>query len=66
MKSDNYVPWHWFELYKAKDGHRWRLRSMNGRIMADSAEAYSTASGAKRAAKTIKKCIQLASITVRK
>jgi uncharacterized protein YegP (UPF0339 family) len=29
-----------FVIYPAKDGYRWRLVARNGRIMADSAEAY--------------------------
>lgn len=27
-------------VYRATDGWRWRLRAANGRIVADSAEAY--------------------------
>lgn len=30
-----------FELYKAKDGWRWRLLSRNGKSIAESGEAYS-------------------------
>lgn len=29
-----------FHVYKAKDGWRWRLIASNGRIIADSGEAY--------------------------
>lgn len=29
-----------FEIYKARDGHRWRLRARNGRIIADGGEGY--------------------------
>lgn len=29
-------------IYEAKDGFRWRLRARNGRIVAESGEAYST------------------------
>lgn len=28
------------EVYKSKDGWRWRIRHNNGRILADSGEAY--------------------------
>lgn len=28
------------EVYKAKDGWRWRYRASNGRIMADGSEGY--------------------------
>jgi uncharacterized protein YegP (UPF0339 family) len=28
------------EVYKAKDGWRWRLRARNNRIVAESGEAY--------------------------
>ncbi len=27
-------------VYKAKDGYRWRAKSRNGRIVAESGEAY--------------------------
>jgi uncharacterized protein YegP (UPF0339 family) len=57
-----YAPWHWFEIYNAKDGWRWRLKSLNGRTIADSAEAYTSVSNAKRAAKTVKRWAVLASI----
>ena len=30
-----------FEIYKGKDGYRWRLKSSNGKILAESGEAYS-------------------------
>lgn len=29
-------------VYKAKDGYRWRLKARNGRIIAESGEAYSS------------------------
>lgn len=29
-----------FEIYRAKDGFRWRLKASNGRIIAESGEAY--------------------------
>ena len=29
-----------FELYKSKDGFRWRLRASNGKLIADGGEAY--------------------------
>lgn len=37
------------EKYEAKDGFRWRLKSTNGRIIADSSEAYSSMSALDRA-----------------
>lgn len=30
------------DVYQANDGWRWRLRSRNGRIVAESGEAYSS------------------------
>lgn len=40
-----------FLVYTDKaGGYRWRLMSANGRIVADSGEAYSTRNGARRAA----------------
>ena len=29
-----------FEIYRADDGFRWRLRAINGAIIADSGESY--------------------------
>lgn len=37
-------------VYKSAGSWRWRLKSANGRIVADSAEAYVTKRGADRAA----------------
>ena len=31
-----------FTVYWAKDGWRWRLKARNGRIVADSGEAYTS------------------------
>jgi len=42
-----------FRIYEAKDGWRWRLVAGNGRIVADSAEAYTTSGSAKRAADSL-------------
>lgn len=39
-----------FEVYKAADGWRWRLRAKNSKIVADSGEAYSSKSNCRRAA----------------
>jgi len=36
-------------IYPAEDGHRWRLKSSNGRIVADSGEAYTRSYDAKKA-----------------
>lgn len=41
-----------FQPYKAKDGWRWRLIAANGRIIADSGEAYARKSGVERAITT--------------
>lgn len=43
-----------FKVYEAKDGWRWRLLSGNNKIIADSGEAYSTASNARKAVRRIK------------
>lgn len=40
-----------FEVYKAADGWRWRLRAKNSKIVADSGEAYSSKSNCVRAAR---------------
>lgn len=39
--------------YKAKDGFRWKLVAVNGRIIADSGEAYTTKSSIRRAVDTV-------------
>lgn len=36
-------------VYKAKDGYRWRLKTRNGRIVAESGEAYTRRADAVRA-----------------
>lgn len=42
-----------FEVYEAKDGHRWRLAAANGRIIAESGEAYTRRNGATKAIDTV-------------
>lgn len=44
-----------FEVYRARDGYRWRLWSANGRIVAESGEAYVRISGAYDAIEWIKR-----------
>ena len=46
MKNKHYARW---VIYRAKDGWRWRLKASNGRIVADSGEAYATERGVTRA-----------------
>lgn len=38
-----------FVVYKAADGYRWRLVAANGRIVADSGEAYTRKHDAEKA-----------------
>lgn len=38
-----------FEVYKAADGWRWRIKAANGRIVADGGEAYASRRNARRA-----------------
>lgn len=40
-------------VYEAADGHRWRLRAANGRIIAESGESYSSRSKARHAAEAL-------------
>jgi uncharacterized protein YegP (UPF0339 family) len=40
-------------VYQALDGHRWSLTAGNGKIVAESGEAYSTRSRARRAAEAL-------------
>lgn len=43
-----------FEIYKDKSGeYRWRLRTANGRIIADSGEGYTRLRDAKRAVRRL-------------
>lgn len=46
-------------IYKAKDGYRWRLVAANGRIIAESGEAYSTWWNAKKAWHGMAECVIL-------
>lgn len=41
------------EKYEAKDGFRWRLLATNGKVIADSAEAYSSAYALERAVTSV-------------
>lgn len=38
-----------WEIWKAKDGWRWRLKAANGRIVAESGEAYTRKGDARKA-----------------
>lgn len=40
-------------VYRARDGWRWRLKAANGRIVAESGEAYTRTTSAIRAAKRL-------------
>lgn len=46
-----------FESYEAKDGFRWRLRAANGKIIAESGEAYTTNRDLNRAIRTVKAAV---------
>jgi uncharacterized protein YegP (UPF0339 family) len=41
-----------FVVYRARDGYRWRLIAANGRLIAESGEAYTRKHGAERAVTT--------------
>lgn len=41
------------EVYKARDGWRWRMWSRNGRIVADGSEAYTRRDSAMKGAKRL-------------
>lgn len=53
-----------FELYEGKDGWRWRLVAKNGRIVADSGEAYHGQGNARRALKVFRKGCNDADVVV--
>ena len=42
-----------FQIRKARDGWRWRLAEANGKIVAESGEAYSSKWNAKRAVRNL-------------
>jgi uncharacterized protein YegP (UPF0339 family) len=44
-----------FEIWNSRDGYRWRLWSANGRIVAESGEAYVTYSGVSEAIDWVKR-----------
>lgn len=50
-------------IYQATDGWRWRLKARNGRIVADSAEAYSSRTKARNAADALYSHVRNATIT---
>lgn len=47
-----------FVVYKAADGYRWRLVAANGRIVADSGEAYTRKRDAYRATVAVKAMVR--------
>ena len=51
-----------FEVYQARDGYRWRLWSANGRIVAESGEAYVTQQGALNAVYWVREQVPIAPI----
>lgn len=54
--------WH-FEVYEDSGGlYRWRLRSANGQIVANSGESFASRSNAERAAEIVKNHAALAAI----
>lgn len=44
---------HTLTVYRSPDGWRWRLRARNGKIVADSGEAYARKRNAVRAAESL-------------
>lgn len=50
------------QFHKAKDGWRWRLRARNGRIVAESGEAYSNRRKLRRGLNTTLTAIHWAEI----
>lgn len=46
-----------FQVYPAKDGFRWRLRAANGRIIAESGEAYTRKRDCIRAVEVVRAAI---------
>lgn len=46
-----------FQVYPAKDGYRWRLKAANGRIIAESGEAYTRRRDCIRAVRVVREAI---------
>ncbi len=53
-----------FEIYRAKDGWRWRLKAANHRIVACSGEAFSSKYSAERAASNVAFVLKYSTIKV--
>jgi len=51
-----------FTVYQARDGWRWRLVAANGKIIAESGEAYVSEYNAVRAAKRTKEIAPMAPV----
>ena len=52
------------EKYEAKDGFRWRLLATNGKVISDSAEAYSSSYALERAVTSVVNAFRLGVIEV--
>ncbi len=50
-------PLYTFRVYRAADGWRWRFVAPNGRVMADSGEAYARRDSAVKAAERVQQVI---------
>lgn len=50
-----------FEVYKAKDGYRWRLKAANSEIVA-TGESYPTRAGANNGVDAVKRAAAAASV----
>ncbi len=53
-----------FRIYKSRDGWRWHLRAANGRIIADSGEAYTRKRDAEIAVDRVKAAVPIAEVRV--
>ena len=53
-----------FEVYQAADGHRWHLKAPNGKLIADSGEAYHDAAAATRSVNRLKKVLATREVVV--
>lgn len=51
-----------FMPYKAMDGYRWRLMAANGRVIADSGEAYTRMVDVKRAIRSVRLATAIARV----
>lgn len=57
-------PTHRLELYRARDGHRWRIRARNNRIVAEGGEAYVQRAGLVRSVRRLFRALMFETLDI--